>query len=226
MLLPAVCAAASLKRDAGPCAIYAQEIETPGLAWDYWWSGRCVGGLASGPGFLFESMKGGGFGDVYAVDMAGGRMRGKVLAYGPTFLATEWRIQSGEVAADDDAPQAWSPVDAQVPRHVLPVALQEAVNRFAREAGHPQLPELPVESGMPRCPAAVVLDAGGGAAPETLDVAGFIRSHANYDAARKAALESALRLAAQDDGSGRHRRAFRAQLRLASAVAGCGQRAW
>src|SRR3954470_1865585 len=100
------------------CDVVMPQPETPGIAWSYWWSGPCDGGLASGRGFLFEFMQGAGFGDIYSGDMVRGRMKGRIVAYGPTFVATEWHVHAAEVAADGDWPATWERIDASMPRHM------------------------------------------------------------------------------------------------------------
>lgn len=175
------------------CDVAMPQPETPGIAWDYWWSGACEGGLASGPGFLFEFMKGAGFGDIYAGAMERGRLKGRVVTYGPTFAATEWHVHEGEW------PGPWERVDDAMPRHMLPLALQETINRFAKEAGHAQLPALPVQAGAPRCP------------DEGLQ---FVQSQPSFDDARKIAIVKAMEQPTP------------VNLRLASAVVGCRSRPW
>ena len=210
LLVCALCAnAATARQPAGSCDVEMPRIETPGLAWDYWWSGECIDGLATGRGYLFEYMKAGGMGDVYAVDMRRGRMTGEVVAYGPAFLATEWRVQTGVVDEADGEMREWHEIDRDVPRHFLPAALQDAIDRFARAVRHPQVPQLarsPMDSGA-RCPAYVL--------PERFDPAAFIESRASYEAARKEVLQAALALHARGDA------AADAWLRMASAVIGC-----
>ena len=187
---------------AGRCDVFAPDIETPGLAWNYWWSGECAGGFASGRGFLFEYMKDAGFGDIYAVRMERGKAVGTVVAYGSTFLGAEWFIRSGEADASGEWPDAWRGVDAYVPRHALPQALQEAIVRFAHEVGHAQIPAMPVIMGAARC------------LPEGAQA---VQSQGGFDAARKSAFEDLLRAAANNAD-------VRPQLRIATAIAGCRER--
>src|SRR5947209_2559134 len=105
LLLPGPGSAGTRRQSAGECDVYALDLETPDLSWNYRWTGQCAAGLASGPGFLFEYMKDGGMGDIYAVTMSQGRIQGRVLVYGPAFLGTEWRIQASDGDhADDDWP--------------------------------------------------------------------------------------------------------------------------
>jgi hypothetical protein len=205
------------RQPAGDCDVEMPRIETPGLAWDYWWSGACSNGLANGPGFLFEYMKTGGMGDVYAADMSQGRMTGEVTAYGPAFLATEWRVQAGAVDEADGEVREWRELDRDVPRHFLPAPLQDAIDRFARSVHHPQMPQL-ARSAMdagPRCPATIHIEPAVQGAPTQFDAAAYIVSRGSYEAARKEVLQTTLELSARGDS------AAGAWLRIASAVIGC-----
>ena len=207
LVVAALCACMGAYADparepAGRCDVYAPEPEDPALTWDYWWSGDCAGGLASGAGYLFEFMKQGGFGDVYAAAMVRGHATGRVTAYGPAFLGTEWRIRSGDADGGGEWPQAWQQLDESVPRHTLPVSLQQAIDRFASGVGHPQMPSMPLRADGPRCLA---------------EGAQLVRERGSFAAARKAALEALLTAAAQ-------RQDLQAPLHAATAVAGCAER--
>lgn len=207
LIVAALCAciaahAQPARRPAGRCDVYAPEPEDPALTWDYWWSGECVAGLASGDGYLFEFMKRGGFGDVYAATMVAGRATGRVTIYGPAFLGTEWRVRTGDAEGSGEWPAARQPLDASVPRHMLPASLQLAIDRFSGDVGHPQMPAMPLDTKGLRCPA---------------DGAQLVREQGSFAAARKVALEALLTAAAQKQD-------VQAQLRAATAVAGCAER--
>ena len=221
MLTPPLALAEVGRQAAGACEAYAPALEDPSLRWDYWWSGRCVGGLASGPGYLLQYMKGGGFGDVYAASMEEGRAQGEVHAYGPAFLGAEWSVRAGTAAEGDDWPETWRPLDEHVPRFSLPAALQEALNRFARDVGHRQMPALPVVSGGERCRPVVEVETRPGGPAHTLDVAAFIRSHPDYATARRDALLQAMAMHGEGGASEEQRLLARARLALATAVVGC-----
>lgn len=220
-LIPRLGVAETGRQRAGTCDVYAPVLEDPGLKWDYWWSGACAGGLASGPGFLLEYMRSGGFGDVYAVRMGDGRVQGDVYAYGPAFLGTEWSIRSGTVKENADWPEAWRSMDTQVSRFSLPVALQEALNRFANDVGHRQMPGLPLIAGGERCHRSIEVETRPGGPRQKLDIEAFIQSHAGYEAARREALLEAI--AAQEDSAASEDKRFlaRGRLALATAVVGC-----
>jgi hypothetical protein len=205
LVLAALCAcvaanAEPTRRPAGGCDVYAPEPEDPTLTWDYWWSGDCAAGLATGDGYLFEFMKHGGFGDVYAAAMVRGRATGRITAYGPAFLGTEWRVRSGAADGSGEWPPGWQPLDASVPRHMLPASLQQAIDRFASDVGHPQMPSMPLHTDEPRCLA---------------EGARRVREQ-GFGAARKAVLEALLTAAAQKQD-------LQAPLRAATAVAGCAE---
>jgi hypothetical protein len=194
------------------------QIETPGLAWDYWWSGACAHGAAEGPGFLFEFMKAGGMGDVYAVQMHAGRMTGEVTAYGPAFMATEWRVRAGVVDESDGEIRDWRELDRDVPRQFLPARLQDAVERFSRAVGHPQVPPLPplAANDQPaRCLPVLHIEPPVEGAPSRFDPRSFIAAHTSYATAREEVLLAAIALAQRGDP------AAPAWLRMASAVVGC-----
>ena len=218
VLIPRPAGADTRRQGAGACEAYTPVLEDPGLKWDYWWSGRCVAGLASGPGFLLQYMRSGGFGDVYAVSMSEGRVQGEVYAYGPAFLGAEWSIRAGSATEGADWPEAWRPVDTQVPRFSLPTALQEALGRFAREVGHRQMPALPVVAGGERCRPVIEVETRPGGGRQKLHIEAFIRSHGGYEAARRDALLQAM-AAHEDSGASEEQR--RARLALATGVVGC-----
>lgn len=211
-LLPAVAHADVRRQAAGHCEVVAPDPEDPALRWDYWWSGACDAGLGTGPGFLIQFMKGGGFGDVYAARLAGGRMQGEVRVYGPAFLGAEWNLRVGRVEADEGVPEAWRTVDTGLSRFALPVPLQLALDRFATEVGHPQMPRLPVAAEATRCPAFVDDEGRPNSQGRGIDVAAFIRARGGPAQARREALLKAL----QADTV--------ASLALATAVAGCASK--
>jgi hypothetical protein len=221
VLLSPPAAAQTARQRAGSCDVYTPVFEDPTLKWDYWWSGRCVGGLASGPGFLVEYMKSGGFGDVYEMSTRDGHVQGEVYAYGPAFLGSEWNIRAGTAKEGEEWPEAWRSVDANVSRFSLPAALQEVLNRFAREVGHRQMPSLPVASGGERCRPSIEVETRPGGPRQKLDVAGFIRSHAGYEAARREALLQAMAAQDRSEASEEQRLLARSRLALATAVVGC-----
>lgn len=244
-LQPGLAQAGLRRQNAGACDVVAPAPEDPALRWDYWWSGACSGGLATGPGFLLQYMKPGGFGDVYEVRLVQGRMQGALRVYGSRFLGAEWRVRPGRVVqsvagpadgspaemdsvdvaeagpgADADAP-APAAVDERVPRFALPAALQEALDRFAREVGHPQMPALPVAPQPLRCPAFIDAQGRPRAQGPGTDVMAFIRAHESTDAAREDALLRALQAQSPPAGAATVPGEAQRRLALATAVSGC-----